>query len=264
MYPPTLTLPREIRAIAVRLLAYICGLAAIAVFAAEVFHSQPVIAAIEPADRPAARSDWLTIERPAPAFQASLPEVSEEARYVIQRHVRGGGRKDIISFGEPGRSVRYVMLEIYRPGTELSEFADSAREIAARAGPLGPAGDVRVSLPIETKFGQTATVDFAVGRFGGGHCVGFVRNFNMPRLQIAGISCNMDTIVDRSAVTCMLDRLTLLSSGSDQKVAEVFARAEVNRKFCGQRDPLMYATPKRSTPSETAASLKLRGTFALR
>lgn len=228
--------------------------------AAELFQSAAVVAAVQPAERP----DWLTIERPAPAFEAHLPELSEEVRYVIQRHTRGGGRKDIISFGEPGRSVRYVMLEIYRPGTELSHFADSPSEIASRAGALGPAGAVRVSLPIETKFGRMATVDFAVGHFGGGHCVGFVRNFNMPRLQIVGISCNMDMIVDRSAVTCMLDRLTLLSSGSDQKVAEIFARAEVNRKFCGQRDPLMYATPKRPGSSDSAVSLKLRGSLASR
>lgn len=259
MHPSVSTLTGEIRATAVRLFAYICGIAGIAVMAAELFQSAPVIAAIEPAPRP----DWLTIERPAPAFEAHLPELSEEARYTIQRHARGGGRRDIIAFGEPGRSLRYVMLEIYRPGTELSYFADPAAEIAARSGALGPAGDVRVSLPIDTKFGQMATVDFAVGRFGG-HCVGFVRNFNMPRLQISGISCNMDTIVDRGAVRCMLDRLTLLSSGSDQKVAEVFARAEVNRKFCGQRDPLMYATPKRPGSGGNAASLKLRGSLAAR
>lgn len=228
--------------------------------AAEVFQSAPVVAAIEPAPRP----DWLVIERPAPAFEANLPELSEDARYTIKRHSGGGGRKDILTFGEPGRSLRYVMLEIYRPGTELSHFADPASEIAANAGAFGPAGDVRVSLPIETKFGQMETVDFAVGRFGGGHCVGFVRHFNMPRLQISGVSCNMDTIVDRGAVRCMLDRLTLLSSGSDRNVAEVFARAEVNRTFCGQRDPLMYATPKRPGSPDTAASLKLRGTFASR
>ena len=74
----------------------------------------------------------------------------------------------------------------------------------------------------------------------------------------------MDTIVDRAALSCILDRLTLLSSGSDQNVAEIFARAEVNRKFCGQRDPLMYATPKRPGSSDNAASLKLRGTLASR
>jgi hypothetical protein len=261
VYSSVPTLGGEIRATAVRLFAYICGIAGIAVLAAELFQSAPVVAAVEPAERP----DWMTIARPAPAFEAHLPELSEEARYSIQRHVRGGGRKDILTFGEPGRSTRYVMLEIYRPGTELSHFADPADEIAARSGALGAAGDVRVSLPIDSKFGKMDTVDFAVGHFGGGHCIGFVRNFNAPRLQISGLSCNMDmTIVDRGALRCMLDRLTLLSSGSDRNVAEVFARAEVNRKFCGQRDPLMYATPKRPGSAENAAPLKLRGSFASR
>jgi hypothetical protein len=259
LHPSAPTLTREIRATAVRLLAYICGLAALSVLAAEVFKTAPVVAANEPAPRP----EWVTIERPSPAFEANLPELSEEGRYIIKRHVRGGGRKDIISFGEPGHSKRYVVLEIYRPGAELSDFADPVSEIAARADALAPADAVRVSFPMETKFGKIATVDFAAGR-DGGQCVGFVRNFNAPRLQIAGLSCNMDTIVDRSALSCILDRLTLLSSGSDAKVAGIFARAEVNRKFCGQRDPLMYATPKMPGSNASAVSLKLRGSVASR
>ena len=130
--------------------------------------------------------EWLTIERPGSRLSKLIcRNCREEARYTIQRHIRGGGRKDIITFGEPGRSLRYVMLEIYRPGTELADFADPVSEIAARADTLAPADAVRVSFPMETKFGKIATVDFAAGRFGG-QCVGFVRNFNAPRLQIAG------------------------------------------------------------------------------
>ncbi|MES1155482.1 MAG: hypothetical protein ABUL48_03530, partial [Pseudorhodoplanes sp.] len=87
MHPSAPTLTREIRAIAVRLLAYICGLAALAVLTAEVFKTAPVVAAIEPAARP----EWITIERPSPAFAASLPELSEDAHYTIKRHVRSGG-----------------------------------------------------------------------------------------------------------------------------------------------------------------------------
>ncbi len=196
MHPSAPTLTREIRATAVRLLAYICGLAALSVLAAEVFKTAPVVAANEPAPRP----EWVTIERPSPAFEANLPELSEEGRYIIKRHVRGGGRKDIISFGEPGHSKRYVVLEIYRPGAELSDFADPVSEIAARADALAPADAVRVSFPMETKFGKIASVDFAAGR-DGGQCVGFVRNFNAPRLQIAVLSFNMDTIVDRCALS---------------------------------------------------------------
>jgi hypothetical protein len=259
LHPSAPTLTREIRATAVRLLAYIGGLAALSVLSAEVFKTDPVVAAVEPAARP----EWVTIERPAPAFEAHLPELSEDARYIIKRNVRGGGRKDIITYGEPGRSLRYVMLEIYRPGDEVGDFTDPVREIAARAAAFAPADAMRGSFPMETKFGRIDTVDFGTGF--GGQCVGFVRNFNAPRLQIAGLSCNMDAIVDRSAITCMLDKLTLLSSGSDPKVAGIFARAEVNRKFCGQRDPLMYATPKRpGSAAENAAPLKLRGTFAAR
>ena len=257
--PPASSISGEIRAIAVRLLAYISGIAGLAIVAAELFQSPPVVAAIEPVSIP----DWITVERPAPAFEVNLPEAGEDARYVIQRHARGGGRKDILSFGQPGQSLRYMQLEIYRPGAELDHFADPATEIAIRAAPLGPAGDVRVSLPLDSKFGPVETVDFAIGRFGGGHCVGFVRNIGMPRMQLSGISCSMNTIVDRPSVSCLLDRLTLLSSGSDQKFAEVFARAEVNRKFCGQRDPLMYATPRRPMP-EQHQNVRLRGSLASR
>ena len=213
MHPPALTLTGEIQATAVRLLAYICGIAGLAVLPAEIFRSAPVIAAIEPVDRP----EWVTIERPAPAFEAHLPELAEEARYVIRRHARGGGRKDIISFGEPGRSVRYVMLEIYRPGTSSRIFCDPASEIAcARARSARPA-PCAFHFRSKPSSGARRPSTSRSGSFGGGHCVGFVRDFNLPQLQISGISCNMDTIVDRSAVSCMLDRLTLLSSGSDQR-----------------------------------------------
>ena len=36
----------------------------------------------------------------------------------------------------------------------------------------------------------------------------------------------------RAAIACALDRLTLLTSGNDPKVAELFARAEFKRGCC--------------------------------
>lgn len=258
MYLSASLLIREIGATAVRVGAYIGALVALALLAQEVFRTAPV-AAVEPQLRP----DWVQIERPAAAFQAILPELGDEGRYTIKRHERGGGRKDIITFGEPGRTTRYVMLEIYRPGEETPDFSDAVSEIAARAEDFAPPEAVHASFPIDTKFGAIDTADFPASR-AGGQCVGFVRSFTAPRLQLAGLSCNMDTLVDRAALACILDRLTLLTSGSDPKVAGVFARAEVNRKFCGQRDPLMYATPKRPGSNEAAVPLKLRGSFASR
>jgi hypothetical protein len=47
-----------------------------------------------------------------------------------------------------------------------------------------------------------------------------------------------------AAGTCALDRLTLLSAGSEPKVGALFAEAELHRSFCGQRDPILAETPK--------------------
>jgi hypothetical protein len=79
----------------------------------------------------------------------------------------------------------------------------------------------------------------------------------------------MNLLVDRSSIACALDHLTLLSAGSDPDIAKLFAHAEQKRHFCGQRDPLLYATPKRLdlTPkraadvtSSVSSRLRLRGT----
>jgi hypothetical protein len=47
-----------------------------------------------------------------------------------------------------------------------------------------------------------------------------------------------------AAGTCALDRLTLLSAGSEPKVGALFAEVELHRSFCGQRDPILAETPK--------------------
>lgn len=239
----------------IRTLAYLGGIGAISVFAAEMFHAAPVVAAMEPVSRP----EWINVGKPYPAFHLHLADVADDHRYVIRRHSEGGGRKDILTWGEPGQSVRHLTIEIYRPGTELDRFSDPASETEIRAAELAPTTSMRASLPIDTKFGPVSTVDFAIGRFGGGHCVGFTRAFDEPRLQIAGLSCSMDAIVDRNALACALDKLTLMSAGSDPGIAKLFAQAELKRNFCGQRDPLLYATPKR--PGDTGKSMlsTLRG-----
>jgi hypothetical protein len=249
---------RSWRGVFVRTLAYLGGIAVLSMFAAELFQSAPVVAAVEPVTRP----EWITVGKPYPAFHLNLHETAEEQRYAIRRHSEGGGRKDILSWGEAGESPRHFMVEIYRPGGELDGFSSAAAEVEMRAGYLTSAARIRESLPIETKFGPVATVDFNVGRANAGHCVGFVRTFDEPRLQISGLSCNSDALVDRAALGCALDRLTLMSAGSDPDIAKLFAQAELKRNFCGQRDPILYATPRRSIDPGKPLSATLRGRLA--
>ena len=94
---------------------------------------------------------------------------------------------------------------------------------------------------IDSKFGSFALVR-PVGakdgvkegvKDGPGACLGFLKRIDDPALQISGWSCQgSSTPVQRAAVACLLNRLTLLASGNDPRLAEFFARAELRRGSC--------------------------------
>jgi len=177
-----------------------------------------------------------------------IPEAADApASYAIRRHATGGGRKDILGLGEAQATTPYLHIEVYRPGNEIDAFADPATEIISRASNLGIA-DLRTSdQRLDSKFGPMLIVTFAT-RDVPRNCLGFAREFTDPRLEIVGWFCQGGPdMIERSTLSCALDRFTLLAAGSDPKVGILFARAEMRRSFCGQRDPILAATPKYKT-----------------
>ena len=225
----------------VRLLSYVGALAILSIVMAQFFQSPPVKADITPIDR----SDWIDIERPFPAFALAIPEAGDQpARYAIRRHAQGGGRKDILSLGEPDAPTPFLQVEIYRSGSEPATLADPAATIADSASALAPVSMTLEGEPLASKFGPLALVSFATSIGTDRQCLGFVRRYDDPRLQIAGWFCQSGGLVPKSTLACALDRLTLLAAGSEPKVGALFAQAELNRSFCGQREPLLAATPK--------------------
>ncbi len=86
-------------------------------------------------------------------------------------------------------------------------------------------------MPIPSKFGPFQTFEFAIGPFGGYNCIGFLRTFDNPRVQIGGLSCNMNLLVDRRTISCALDRLTLLSAGSDPDIAQAVRACRTEAPF---------------------------------
>jgi len=194
---------------------------------------------------PAHRSPWIEVERPHPAFTLTIPEaIDVPAHYAIRRHAEGGGRKDILELGEPDGAGPYLQVEIYRPGGERKHFAEPEREIASNAAALAPAA-IRSDAPLATKFGPLSIVAFETSKGTPRRCLGFVRSYDDPRLQMSGWFCQGGTeFIERGMLSCALDRLSLLSAGSEPKVGALFAQAELNRSFCGQRDPILASTPK--------------------
>jgi hypothetical protein len=233
--PPTL----------VRMLAYGGAIAVLSTVAAHLFQSPPVMEAISPVHR----SAWIEIERPFPAFALSIPEAADvSAHYAIRRHGEGGGRKDILSLGQADGTAPYLQIEIYRPGVEQTRFADPKTEIKAGAAGLGPVEVQSDSEPLASKFGPLSILTFATSQGMPRRCLAFVRAYDDPRMQLSGWFCQGTQFggmpVERSTLACALDRLTLLAAGSEPKVGQLFAQAELNRNFCGERNPLMAPTPK--------------------
>ncbi len=240
-----------------RVLAYMGGLAILAIAVASFFHSPFVGAAIEPV--PQAR--WTTVDRPHPAFELLLPELAgSTSNYAIQRRSADGTRKDVLTWGEAAGKGPFVMFEVYRPGAAGERFIDAASEVAARIVNFTVTDDVKPAGQIESKFGLVPLVDFAIAEHGRGRrCLGFARAFETPLMQIAGWYCSAgEEVVDRATLTCALDRLTIISAGGDLKLDALFARAELKRTFCGQRNPILAATPEREERIAAPHSAKLR------
>ncbi len=257
MEPVSCTVPDDIRATIVRILAYMGGLAILAIAAASLFRGPSGVAAVAPAAPP----EWVSVERPYPAFELQMPELAGEASgYAILRRPADGARKDVLSFGEPAGAGPYVMVEIYRPGAASERFIDAPSEIAARIVAFSVTDDVKPAGDIDSKFGAVPLVDFAIAAGGRERrCLGFARPFDDPAMQIAGWYCSPgDATVDRATLACALDRLTILSAGGDATLAGLFARAELKRTFCGQRNPILAATPERDVPVPIPRSIKLR------
>ncbi|MGZ5842015.1 MAG: hypothetical protein ACXWJ8_08760 [Xanthobacteraceae bacterium] len=252
MHPALYSWREQLPATLVRILAYLGGITVLSIGAAHIFQSRPAIDPINAADRP----QWVEIEKPFPAFVLAIPEAAGvPSHYTILRNRTGAGRKDILSLGEPDGAAPYLQVEVYRPGSEIRHFARPESEIAKAAAGLGPAQLGR-GEPLNSKFGSLAIVPFAATQGTPRHCLGFVRAYDEPRLQLSGWFCQGGggDFIDRSTLACALDRLTLLSAGSEPKVGALFAEAELHRSFCGQRDPILAPTPKYQLLWKAAAS----------
>jgi hypothetical protein len=210
-----------------RLMAYV---GTIALFVMIGVHSWDQLQ-LDTASDPAGQPGFAQAPRSRPAFAVSSLDPPERSEgYEIFRHP-AGGRKDILHWGAPGEKP-VVELEIYRPGGEFD--ASRPDSLAARMAADGSREELEAAGVIGSKFGPVALFR-RPGRIDPAKsCLGFTKPFADPALRISGWSCQGTTLpARRAAIGCMLDRLTLLASGNEPKLAELFARAELKRTGCG-------------------------------
>lgn len=241
MHPALHSWRDELPGQAVRVMAYVGALALLSILAAEFFQSTPLKPDIVPVDR----SGWIEVDKPFPAFALAIPEAAgQPEKYAIWRHATGDGRKDVLSLGDSEGLTPYLEVTVYRAGREISRFAPPLEAIVSEAAALGPVNVTPAAETLPTKFGALDLVRFETAQGAKRFCLGFARTYDDPMLQITGRFCQGDGFVQDGTLSCALDRLTLLYAGSEPKIGALFAHAELNRSYCGQRDPLMTATPK--------------------
>jgi hypothetical protein len=182
-------------------------------------------------DEPALKPGWAVADRSPPAFALSRLDSSEKtASYTILRHPEGG-RRDVMRWaGEADKAM--AELEIYREGGEFDVTRPAAADLAVRMG-LGTASPLEQAGLIDTKFGPVALFQPTGTAEGARACLGYLKRSEEPALQISGFSCQGDSLpARRAAIACTLNRLTLLTSGNEPRLAELFAHAELKRRPC--------------------------------
>ncbi|RXG93753.1 hypothetical protein [Bradyrhizobium zhanjiangense] len=221
------------------LIAYVGALALFAILALGALGQLPDLRDGEPTDKPG----WSAADRSHPAFAVSRLDSSEKtASYTIFRHPEGG-RRDVLRWAsEAGQPL--AELEIYREGGEFDVARPATADLAVQMG-LSAATTLEQAGLIDTKFGPVALFRPVGAAQGTRACLGYLKRSEEPALQISGFSCQGDTLpARRAAIACTLNRLTLLTSGNEPRLAELFARAELKRRACdsqGSSDWLLGA-----------------------
>lgn len=232
IHPAPTSFADECCATLARLIAYVGTLALFAIVGLHFWQQLRTDTSTEPTDRPG----FTLATRSRPAFAvSSLDPLEKSETYEIFRHPEGG-RKDVFHWGSQDEKP-VAELEIYRPGNEFDPSEPPDVSLAARMAPQASAPDqpeLQAAGVIVSKFGPLELLRFP-GRFNAASsCLGFVKRFDDPVLQISGWSCQGNTLsARRAAIGCMIDRLTLLASGNEPNLAELFAHAELKRVGCG-------------------------------
>ena len=268
IHPALTGLVDEVRGTLARLLAYAMTLALFAIGGLALWQQLPDATAMDPSAQTASiikdtsikgapiKDVWTLADRSSRAFIVNHSDPHNKTEtYEIFRHP-GGGRRDVFQWSGVDRKPT-AELEIYRPGRELNHTGPAIAEIAARMDP-GGVRELEAAGLIDSKFGTVTLLRLISGTDTARACLGFMKRVSDPNVRISGWSCQGDNLpARRAAISCMLNRLTLLSTGNDPKLAELFARAELRRGDCATS-----AVPALSADWLTGShNAQLRGAF---
>lgn len=188
------------------------------------------------APRVAPAPAWVDASKPLPMFAVDAPDFAPApATYAMRRHSTGGGRQDILSFGQFADEGAYLRLVVHQIGgegaSERTLFLDTARQ-AADAGLALDGLGLPSALP--TRFGDAEWADARLSAPGEAaardNCAAFRFSTDKPELRVSGLACGPSgQPYNRSQLSCLIGRLDLIAAGDDGDLQKFFARSELAR-----------------------------------
>ena len=142
--------------------------------------------------------------------------------YEIFRHPEGGRKHILRWIAADGKPV----AELKSTARAANSTSKTASQPTLSAGMDHPGGarELEAAGLIASKFGAVTLRGPSGSADDGRACLGFIKRIADPPLRIFGWSCEGNDIpARRAAVSCMLNRLVLLTAGNDAKLAELFA-----------------------------------------
>ena len=187
-----------------------------------------------PAARVIPTSSWTRVTRPIAVFGLASPELEGLAiQYDARRHAPGGGRDDMLGYGSFVEDKAHLFLSAYRAGDEArlpgGFFVDLAR-MASENG-LSVLRNTQAT-GLDTKFGRIEASDAALIKGDRERaCIAFRHLSPNPDFRLSGWWCGSpQRPADRAQLTCLLDRLQLLTAGEDRNLRSLFNKAELARQ----------------------------------
>ncbi|MBB4197029.1 hypothetical protein CCR94_23340 [Rhodoblastus sphagnicola] len=186
---------------------------------------------VQPAPPSVAPIAWIEIAKPYPLFDLSAPILGRaQPLYSARRHVAGGGREDVMTFGQFAGPKPFLRVGVYRHGTEDASDPGYFVDMARRASATG-LGVTEADLPqaLQTRFGDFESGALQLSGAAGvkrGNCRGFRVEVAAPALTMGGLMCGGgDEKVSATDLACVIDRLDLLAAGQDRALSDFFGAA---------------------------------------
>lgn len=209
------------------------------------------------------RPEWADMQRTPNTFALSITELDgQPVRLLARRDLHSQAREDQLQTGSFPAEATFVRIALKRLETEsvASFFVDMSRH-AAESG-LSMMRSAQ-PLPVASKFGVVEAADILLSDGSTSrNCLAFRHVAEGLSFSFRGWLCGTDRrVADRQQLTCLIERISLLSSGEDRPLRGYFSKAELQRQpQC--LTPKLQAAGRKATwldPDQTLPALRRSG-----